>query len=90
MDACNVPSIRRRDDTVMAKRSGMYGRDKRQKELKRKKKQEEKRRRRQGNSETPFQEPERSDTLSNQAESSENAHDGTDRNEERTNADPEK
>ena len=42
----------------MAKRSGMYKHDKRQKELKRKKKQEEKRLKRQKESEAASQDPE--------------------------------
>ncbi len=66
----------------MAKRSGMYGRDKRQKELKRTKKQEKKRLRRQKNAGTYSQDAERTDSINIQPESSENASAVTDNSEE--------
>jgi hypothetical protein len=72
---------RKKGDTIMAKRSGMYGRDKRQKELKRKKKQEEKRLRRQKSAETSSQTPERLDSVNTPPESSENAIEETNSNE---------
>ncbi len=66
----------------MAKRSGMYGRDKRQKELKRTKKQEEKRLRRQKSTGTYSQDAKRTDSINIQPESSENASAVTDNSEE--------
>jgi hypothetical protein len=66
----------------MAKRSGMYGRDKRQKELKRKKKHDEKQLKRQKNAGTSSHEAERTDSINIQPESSENASAVTDNNEE--------
>ena len=66
----------------MAKRSGMYSWDKRQKELKRKKKQEEKQLRRQKNAGTFSQDAERTDSINIQPEFSENASAVTDNNEE--------
>jgi len=62
----------------MAKRSGMYGRDKRQKELKRKKKHEEKQLRRQKNAGTSSQDAEKTDSINIQPESFENASAVTD------------
>jgi hypothetical protein len=60
----------------------MYGRDKRQKELKRKKKQEEKQLRRQKKAGDSSQEAENTDSVNIQPELSENAPVVTDNNEE--------
>jgi hypothetical protein len=68
---------RKKGDTNMAKRSGMYSYDKRQKELKRKKKQEEKRLRRQKNAEISSQGQESSDSVNTQPESSEDVIEAT-------------
>jgi len=66
----------------MSKRSGMYNRDKRQKELKRKKKQEEKQLRRQKNAVAVSNDPEITDSMNIQSESSEDAAALTDKNED--------
>jgi hypothetical protein len=65
----------------MAKRSGMYGRDKRQKELKRKKKQEEKQLRRQMKAGNSSEEAERTDSIDIQSELPDNSPDVKEENE---------
>jgi len=66
----------------MAKRSGMYKSNKRQKELKRKKKQEEKMLRRQRNAGAFSQDSEGTDSMNIQPESSENVSELKSKNED--------
>ncbi len=66
----------------MARRSGMYSFNKRQKELKRKKKQEEKKLKRQRNDGTFSQDSEKTDSINIQPESSEDANELKSKNED--------